>query len=229
MSQKQVILRNSDYPKHCSCHVRDPKIWKENGIWKMILGARSRDDKGFVMIYESENLSDWKFAQEISCANFGYMWECPDLLKLNDQYFLSLSPQGLEHEEYCNQNVYSSGYFPLYQYDAPKEKNTSGTHSESFREEIIHKKDFEEWDYGFDFYAPQSFEAPDGRKILVGWMGIGDIPYSNPTSELGWQHCLTIPRELSNMGNGKIRQTPVTEHSLFIENHQLICYIPQSS
>ena len=39
MSEKQVLLRNSDYPDFCSCHVRDPKVWKEGNIWKMVLGA----------------------------------------------------------------------------------------------------------------------------------------------------------------------------------------------
>ena len=46
MSSKKVLLRNSDYPEFCSCHVRDPKVSFENGIYKMVLGARTKDDKG---------------------------------------------------------------------------------------------------------------------------------------------------------------------------------------
>ena len=53
------------------------------------------------------------------------------------------------------------------------------------------------FDRGFDFYAPQSFEDESGRRILIGWMGIPDADYTNPTEEAGWQHALTIPRELS--------------------------------
>ncbi len=30
---------------------------------------------------------------------------------------------------------------------------------------------FSELDAGFEFYAPQTMEAPDGRRLLVGWMG----------------------------------------------------------
>ena len=26
-----------------------------------------------------------------------------------------------------------------------------------------------EIDWGFDYYAPQSFQAPDGRRIMVAW------------------------------------------------------------
>ncbi len=186
MSPKQVLLRNSDYPADCSCHVRDPKVWKEGSVYKMALGARKLDDTGCVLFYTSENLTSWRFEQEVSVPDFGYMWECPDVLWLNGKHYLSISPQGVKHTEYTHQNVYSSGYF-------------------------VNDKEFEEWDHGFDFYAPQSFEAPDGRRLLIGWMGIGDIPYTNPTVQMGWQHCLTLPREITVGKDGRLLQNPIRE------------------
>lgn len=193
MSDKKILLRNADYPKDMSCHVRDPKVWEENGTYRMVLGARRLDDTGCVLYYRSEDLIHWEYEKTVSSPDFGYMWECPDVLCFGDQQYLSLSPQGLPHEECKNQNVYSSGYFTK-------------------------DKDFEEWDYGFDFYAPQSFTAPDGRKILIGWMGIGDIPYSNPTVALGWQHCLTVPREITQGPDGKLLQAPIRELSKLRKN-----------
>ena len=64
---------------------------------------------------------------------------------------------------------------------------------------------FREWDMGFDFYAPQSFETEDGRRILIGWAGVPDTAQTPPKSFRGngWQHCLTIPSELI-CHNGKI-------------------------
>ncbi len=190
MSSKRTLLRNSDYPDHCSCHVRDPKVWEEDGRYNMVLGARTLDDKGCVLFYTSDDLFSWSFVKAESVPDFGYMWECPDVIRLGEQRYLSVSPQGLRHEECHNQNVYSSGYF----------RYADGE-----------LRAFEEWDYGFDFYAPQTFSAPDGRTLLVGWMGIGDIPYTNPTAELGWQHCLTIPRELTANADGHISQRPFRE------------------
>lgn len=192
-SEKRVLLRNSDYPEYCSCHVRDPKLWEENGEYYMILGARTLANEGCVLIYKSDDLDEWRFERKISVPDFGYMWECPDVFDIDGNRLLSISPQGLTHTEYENQNVYSSGYFRM------DGDNLNG---------------FEEWDYGFDFYAPQTFCAPDGRRILIGWMGIGDIPYTNPTVSLGWQHCLTLPREITVSKDGEILQKPIRELEL---------------
>lgn len=65
-------------------------------------------------------------------------------------------------------------------------------------------------DRGFDFYAQQTFEDEKGRRILIGWMGIPDADYTNPTVEAGWQHALTLPRELT-VRDGKLVQNPVNE------------------
>ena len=44
---------------------------------------------------------------------------------------------------------------------------------EDFRTGKVNGK-FRELDAGFDFYAPQSFAAEDGRRIQIGWMGMPD-------------------------------------------------------
>ena len=190
MSPKKVLLRNEDYPDYCSCHVRDPKVWEEDGKFHMVLGARTLDSKGCVLYYVSDDLINWKYDRTVYGEDGSYMWECPDAFMLGGHRFLSISPQGIPHEKYCFQNVYSSGYYEL---ESGKAEN------------------YREWDKGFDFYAPQSFDVPDGRKLFIGWEGIGDIPYNNPTVELGWQHCLTLPRELTVNDKGNICQVPVRE------------------
>ena len=200
MSKKTTLLKNADYPAFCSCHVRDPKVYEENGKYKMVLGARTLSGTGCALFYVSDNLTKWQFEKEVNIMDFGFMWECPDVLCFGDNKYLSVSPQGLPHEDYRFQNVYSSGYFK-YEADA--------------------LKGYTEWDYGFDFYAPQTFKAQDGRTIMIGWMGIGDIPYKNPTAEKGWQHCLTLPREISEREDGVLLQQPVRElKKLRVEKRQ---------
>lgn len=191
MGAKRVLLRNADYPTDCTQHVRDPKVWRENGAFRMVLGARRRDDTGVVLLYRSDDLIHWTLDRVLtSGAPFGYMWECPDLYAVDGLRVLSISPQGLPHETTRFQNVYQSGYFVL----------DDGCPTV-----------FTEWDMGFDFYAPQSFVTPDGRRVMLGWMGLPDIDYTNPTVARGWQHCLTLPREVFRDTAGHLLQRPVRE------------------
>lgn len=194
MSEKQVLLRNSDYPDFCSCHVRDPKVWKEGDAWKMVLGARTLDDEGCVLVYESDDLINWKYTGKVYKEGCGYMWECPDYFEIDGKGFLSTCPQGMPHYETKWQNLNESGYFPV---QGKLEDSVLG--------------DFTEWDMGFDFYAPQTFLDPQSRRILIGWLGMDNKVYGNATTELGWQHCLTIPRVVTIAPNGKLRQKPIAE------------------
>lgn len=194
MSEKQVLLRNSDYPDFCSCHVRDPKVWKEGDAWKMVLGARTLDDEGCVLVYESDDLITWKYTGKVYKEGYGYMWECPDYFEIDGKGFLSTCPQGMPHYETKWQNLNESGYFPV---QGKLEDSVLG--------------DFTEWDMGFDFYAPQTFLDPQGRRILIGWLGMDNKAYGNATTDLGWQHCLTIPRVVTIAPNGKLRQQPIAE------------------
>ena len=193
---KEEIISFEKYPEEFTCHIRDPKVWKENDRYLMVLGGRLKGDKGAVLVYESENLKEWKFKHIITTPEaFGYMWECPDYFELDGKKFLSVSPQGLKREEFRFQNIYQSGYFPV------KEDGS------------VDERDFREWDMGFDFYAPQTFTDNSGRRLLIGWMGMPDADeeYVNPTAESeGWQHCLTVPREITYK-NGMLYQYPVEE------------------
>ena len=192
---KEVAVDYQDYPETYTRHVRDPKVWKDDDAYFMALGGRKKNDQGAVLIYRSENLKNWTYEREITTEEpFGYMWECPDMFKIEGQQVLSVSPQGLKREEYRFQNVYQSGYFLL-------------------KDGKMDVKEFQEWDMGFDFYAPQTFEDAKGRRILIGWMGLPDVEgeYTNPTAEKeGWQHCLTVPREI-RLYNGRLYQYPVEE------------------
>lgn len=194
-TNKHTILKNADYPSDMSCHVRDPKIYEEDGIFYMVLGGRDRHDKGMILIFESADLQNWAFKEKITTPyDFGYMWECPDLFKIDDQLVLITCPQGVDQDGYKFENVYQNGYFKV-----------EGTLKDGIR-----LGEFTELDPGFDFYAPQSFEDEKNRRILFGWMGIPDADYTNPTVQRGWQHALTLPREL-HFKNGKLYQYPVKE------------------
>lgn len=197
-SEKEVLLKNADYPANLSCHVRDPKVIEEDGVYYMVLGARTRDSVGQVNVFRSTDLKDWKPVSAIKTEKpFGYMWECPDLFDLDGRRLLITCPQGVDRDGYYYENIYQNGYFFV---DGPLDADqTVGN--------------FQELDNGFDFYAPQTFEDENGRRILIGWMGIPDADYTNPTVKNGWQHALTLPREL-RVKNGRLFQYPIRETEL---------------
>lgn len=194
-SPKKVLMDNEDYPRDCTCHVRDPKVWKEGETYYMVQGARRKGDAGEILVFTSKNKMEWQLLNRITTEiPFGYMWECPDYFRLGQEQILICCPQGVKQQGNKYQNLYQNGYFSL-------KGDIAGEYSLS---------EFTEMDYGFDFYAPQTFEDHKGRRILIGWMGMPDVEYYNPTVEDGWQHCLTVPRELT-WKEGKLCQQPVSE------------------
>ena len=195
-NEKQWLLTNEDYPDTMSCHVRDPKVFKKEDRYYMVIGARSKRDQGCVLLYQSEDLLTWSYHMCITTKEpFGYMWECPDLFALDGQLFLMVCPQGVDAKGYEYANVHQCGYFPL---TLDLEKKTYDLQA------------FHQLDRGFDFYAPQSFVDESGRRIMIGWMGLPDIEYQNPTVEHGWQHALAMPRELKQY-QGVLYQQPLQE------------------
>lgn len=206
-SEKQLVLTNDDFPKDFTLHVRDPKVFKDGNLYYMVLGARGKNDLGYVVLYKSLDLINWELHSIPSggIENLGYMWECPDFIKVDNKEALIISPQGLEADGYLYNNVYQSGYM-IGKFTEDKKTFNCG--------------EFIELDRGFDFYAPQTFYDNKGRCILIGWMGLPDIDeyYSNPTIENGWQHTLTMPRELSIKDN-KIIQKPIDEMKELRQKH----------
>lgn len=186
-SKKEVLLWNHDYPDFCSCHVRDPKVNPTKEGYEMVLGARTKEDEGCVLHYVSKDALHWSLKEVYrSPHSMGYMWECPDLLHFDENTLLLCCPQGLTQEGYHYENVYDNGIFVI-------EGNQA--------------LNYKTLDYGFDFYAPQTFQD-NNRRILIGWMGMPDADYHNPTKT--WMHALTLPREL-HYQNGRLTQQVIEE------------------
>lgn len=201
---KTLLLINEDYPDNMSCHVRDPKVIKTDNGYLMLLGARTKDNRGCILVYSSKDKFTWIYTKTItSKEDYGYMWECPDSFNLNGNQIIIFCPQGIPSKP-KHANTYQSVY--------------------TVCDDIMTADNLEAFhylDFGFDFYAPQTFCDNKGRRILIGWMGLSDSGYDNPTEEFGWQHHLTIPREL-DFKDGRLLQRPVSElESLRRDEHKV--------
>ncbi|MDX8334941.1 glycoside hydrolase family 32 protein [Candidatus Cetobacterium colombiensis] len=169
----------------CKAHVRDPKIWKKDEVWYMIIGARE-NSQGEVLVYNSKDMENWNFLSKIKEENMGYMWECPDLFSVGEKDILFISPEGVGKDEQKNISGYYLGEF---NYETGK---------------FIHEE-FERLDYGFEFYAPQSFLDDKGRRVFMGWL----VNHA-PLPEENWTGMMTLPREIK-MKDGKLYTFPVEE------------------
>jgi beta-fructofuranosidase len=182
-------------PSEGSPHFRDPKVWKHEDKWYMVIGSQ-KDNLGRVVLYESNDLISWTYKGVLaeSTGKLGYMFECPDFFELAGKHILLFSPQGIEPQGEQYQNLYQNGCL-IGEFDYNSKKFYHG--------------DFLELDKGFDFYAGQSFLDDKGRRIVIGWM---DMWESNmPEQEHGWAGALTIPRELKFNKNGNLSMIPIEE------------------
>lgn len=185
-------------PKDNTQHFRDPKVWEHDGHYYLVLGSQdAKSMSGRILLYQSDDLLHWKYRGPIAHAtdadSEGFMWECPDFFHLNGKDVLVCSPQGIKATEHRFLNKDDTAYF---------------CGSFDYQQGTYQRDAFREVDNGHNFYAPQSFLAPDGRRIQFGWMSSFDDPM--PEKADGWAGCLTVPRELVVVGH-HLGAVPINE------------------
>ncbi|MGU3346056.1 glycoside hydrolase family 32 protein [Pseudomonas monsensis] len=171
-------------PQDTIMHFRDPKVWQEDDCWYLIAGARL-GDRPLLPLYRSTDLHTWEFLDYVSAGSEGdgYMWECPDLFRLNGRDVLLYSPQGMQADGYDRLNKYQTGY-RVGRLDSAWHF-TGGP--------------FIELDNGHDFYAAQTLLAADGRRLVWAWLDMWESPM--PSQAHHWCGMLGVPRELELRGD----------------------------
>lgn len=205
--EQNPIITGDMLPENFSReHFRDPKIWKEDDGYYMVVGNKTNEGIPQVVLFHSEDMTKWKYVSVLAKDNegiLGTMWECPDFFCLDGEYVLITSPQDLcANQEFHNGN--NSVYY-MGKYDINQHK--------------FHYENVYSLDDGLDFYAPQTMLSSDGRRIMIGWLQSWDskiIPVGQK-----WSCMMTLPRELK-IKNGKILQSPVREIEKYYSNP--VCY-----
>lgn len=203
--EKNPVLDDSNLPEGCSRNdFRDPKMWrKADGTYCCVVGNRPADGSGQILLFTSQDGFEWKF-EKVLAANhnrFGKMWECPDFFELDGKAVLLTSPQDMLPQDFEYHN--GNGTLCLIgEYD-----EETDTFTEQQNQAV---------DYGIDFYASQTVLAPDGRRIMIGWMQNWDT-ISFRRHESKWFGQMSIPRELSIRDN-RLYQRPVRELDAMRQN-----------
>lgn len=195
--QKQgpILATPSGYTQH----FRDPKVTPATGGgYQMVLGAQQDSGLGAIPLYTSTDGWHWTYSHTVGTSQEYQMIECPDLFSLDEAEILLYCPQYRDNTTDVSLSSFSA-YKVL---ESAPDPDASPTNLDSG------------WyllDEGFDFYAPQTFLTPDGRRVLLGWMSRmeGDEEASFAAREPRI-HCLTMPRELFLLEN-RLCQRPVRE------------------
>ncbi|MFT8356469.1 MAG: sucrose-6-phosphate hydrolase [Bifidobacterium aquikefiri] len=191
-----------DCPREAvNSHFRDPKVWKQGDTWYLIHGVSSANKRGQIWLYTSNDLVHWNFDRVLFEHDDPqvFMLECPDFYPLQDNaghtwWVLCFSAMGSKAKGFMNRNLNNAGYL------VGSWEPGSAFHP---------LREFKLWDWGHNFYAPQSFRAPDGRQIMYGWMSPFVPPI--PMQDDGWCGQLTLPREITVDEQGDVRSNPVNE------------------
>jgi beta-fructofuranosidase len=158
---------------------RDPFVAREGDVWRMYVGAGSRDGTAMALHYRSENLADWTYegvtAQRSTHEHeplwTGSLWECPQVFAFGGAHVLVFS---IWEDDVLHHVGYGVG---------------------DLRDGVFSARAWGRLTFGPSYYAPSFFHDTDGRPCLIFWMrGIEDV-------EAGWAGAHSIPYLLSLDGD----------------------------
>lgn len=191
---EEVLIQQ---PSDVTEHFRDPQIFDYKGQFYAIVGAQSLDKKGFIKLYKAVNndIKNWELVGDLDFGGTGseYMIECPNLVFVDDKPVLLYSPQGLDKAELDYDNIYPNTYKICQSFDTEKPA-------------LVGASNILNLDFGFECYATQGFNTPDGRALAVSWIGLPDVDY--PTDQFDYQGAMSLVKELT-LKDGKLYQYPV--------------------
>ncbi|MBA2795835.1 sucrose-6-phosphate hydrolase [Streptococcus porcinus] len=203
----QVLITQ---PTDVTEHFRDPQIFEYQDQLYAIIGAQSHEKRGFIKLYKATNndVENWEFVSNLDIGRQAseYMIECPNLVFVDQTPVLIYCPQGLSKKELAYANIYPNTYQIFEAFDP-----ANGC--------LIGQAPLRNLDFGFDTYATQAFNTPDGRVLAISWIGLPDIDY--PTDHYDYQGALSLVKELT-IQDGVLYQKPVQALSELKINPQIL-------
>jgi beta-fructofuranosidase len=177
---------------------RDPFIWHDGDAWCLLVGSGIRGYGGAILLYRSEDLLSWRYdgvffsvASMQSHHEMGAMWECPQLVPLEDRYVLLLSI-----DNPVRPVLYVVGHVD----------------GSRFVAERIGRLDL-----GPDFFAPTTLVDDDSRPLIIAWAPEGRS--SDAQIAAGWAGVMTQPRALTHGPGGGLYTAPARELVMLRRTH----------
>lgn len=184
-------------------HFRDPYVWKEGETWYLIIGTQVIGKGGAILLYRSDDLLSWEYVGPLFAGDrrqhepfwTATMWECPNLLRLDNRDLLIVSFQDLEARK-----LLYTGYFSGVYEDHRFESRAQGV-----------------LEYGGYSYAPQVMKDERGRHLLFTWLWEGRSEEAQRAA--GWAGVMSLPRVLAVDEQGRLCMTPAPELRLLRDRY----------
>ncbi|MCB0204697.1 MAG: glycoside hydrolase family 32 protein [Anaerolineae bacterium] len=188
----------------CGGHFRDPFVWRSDGKWSMLIGAKVEGSGGLVLLYQSEDLLQWTYVGPVIRGDVaspdpfwtGTMWECPNFLDFGRRQALIISAQATHAD--LLYPFYASGQFD------------GARFSTEIQSILVNGVP------GY-FYAPQVMRADDGRYLMWGWLREGRS--ERACIDAGWAGAMSLPLEVSMELDGRLCVEPAQELASLRSQH----------
>lgn len=190
-AKRQIIPVLADESLGDAKDTRDPKVWKQDGLYYMILGSTFRKKQGKALFYRSRDALHWEYVNQYTSPEFRTMLECPDLFQLGEEHVLLGSSMGVTPPEieYANHAMWGLADFD----------HQTCTLSLKGAMEFV--------DYGLDLYAPQTTLDSEGRRVLIGWMRMPQAAEDPGDGRGPWNGMMSLPRVVE-LRQGKVCFAP---------------------
>ncbi len=176
-------------PGHGVYNVWDPYLWLEDDTYICLLGGnKAENGRDSLYTCTSPDLISWEYKHAFYEGDPDWRREdedcsCPDFFKLGDKHVLMCISHPI------------GGRFYVGEFDAAEAKFHPEQHVRM------------NWP-GSMFFAPESLEAPDGRRIFWAWV---TDPRTRPAQEVTGSGFQSLPRVLALGEDGAPRITPAEE------------------
>lgn len=150
---------------------RDPFLWKgDDGAWYAVLGGTLDGCRGCVLLYQSDDLIQWRFLRVLYETQAYPLLECPNFIPIGDRCVLLYSPLGQIH-------YHVGKWMPDKRFHSEASGILDGGSGRN------------------GFYAPNTYmDLPGDRRVLMGWLS--DKGRENQRMIRGWAGAQSLPREL---------------------------------
>jgi len=183
-------------PNYKLYNVWDPYLWLEGDTYYCLLGGnRHPDGEDTVYLLKSPDLVHWKPLHPFYRANpawtvAGEDCSCPDFFRLGNKHVLLCISHSVGSRCYVGR----------------------------FEKERFYPEQHVRMNWpGANFFAPESLEAPDGRRIFWGWVTDPRLMSTQAATGSGFQ---SLPRVLSLSKTGQLEIQPIKELQALRRDHR---------